>query len=124
MVKNFKDLIVWQKSVDLAVKIYTITEKFPVAEKFGLCSQINRASVSVSSNIAEGSQRSTTKDYLNFLNISKGSLAELETQLCIAFRLKLITKERYNEIVLEILEIQKILSSIIYKLKAKTTNNP
>ncbi len=120
---NFKELIVWQKSVDLAVKIYQITSLFPSEERFVLSSQMNRSGISISSNIAEGYQRSTSKDYLNFPKIAKGSLAELETQIIIANKLNLISKERYNEVVSDVVEIEKILGSIIFKIKNKLKNS-
>ena len=78
---NFKNLKVWEKSVDLAVKVYQVTAEFPNEEKFGITSQMRRSSVSVPSNIAEGSGRSTNKDFSNFLSTSIGSCYELETQL-------------------------------------------
>jgi len=80
---NFKDLKVWQKSMDLAIDIYKATSLFPRDEKFGLVSQIKRCSVSIPSNIAEGSGRGSDKEFNHFLNISQGSAFELETQLII-----------------------------------------
>jgi len=86
--KGYKDLIVWQKSMDLVVEIYKITEKFPESERYGLVSQMRRSVVSIPSNIAEGSKRSTKKDFKKFLIIALGSGAELETQAEIAKRMK------------------------------------
>ena len=81
---NYKNLIVWQKSSVLVKQIYLLTQKFPPEEKFGLISQMQRAVVSVPSNIAEGPARRTTGDYIRFVSTVEGSLAELETQLIIA----------------------------------------
>lgn len=85
MINSFKDLIVWQKSMDLVESIYRITEKLPSKEQFGLISQMRRAAVSIPSNIAEGYGRQSKGSYTQFLSISRGSLLELETQteLCI-----------------------------------------
>ena len=81
--KNYRDLVVWQKGMDLVEKIYKITGFLPNEEKFGLTLQLKRAAVSIPSNIAEGFERNTTKDYIKFLSIAKASKAEVETQLLI-----------------------------------------
>ena len=81
---NFKELLVWQKSIDFVTEIYRITETFPKAEIYGLISQIRRAAVSIPSNIAEGNSRRSKTDYLQFLKIARGSCAEVETQLIIS----------------------------------------
>jgi len=86
--RNFKELKVWQKGFQIAINSFRITETFPQQEKFGLASQINRAGVSIPSNIAEGSSRNSDKDYNRFIEISLGSSFELETQLMIAKELK------------------------------------
>ena len=86
-IKSFKDLQVWKVSMDLVTEIYKTTDKFPKSEVYGLTNQIRRSSVSIPSNIAEGSGRKNTKEYLYFLYVSKGSLAELETQIEISRRL-------------------------------------
>ncbi|MGP8250641.1 MAG: four helix bundle protein [Terracidiphilus sp.] len=88
MGQSFKDLIVWQRAIELAVGVYALTSKFPDTERFGLTSQMRSAAVSVSSNIAEGYGRSTKGEYLQFLGHSRGSCSELETQLVIARALK------------------------------------
>lgn len=82
--KNFKALKVWQKGFEIAVKCYTLTSGFPPTEKFGMTSQINKASISIPSNIAEGSSRRSARDYYRFLEIALGSCFEIETQLLIA----------------------------------------
>lgn len=105
---NYKDLKVWQKSVDLAVKIYELTKQFPKEEIYGLTSQIRRCAVSVSSNIAEGAGRNSKKDFNNFLGISYGSSCELETQLIIANRINLLEASALESFQKEITEIQKM----------------
>ena|SRR3989344_4241936 len=82
--KTFKELIVWQKAVELAKTVYRETETLPAKESFGLQGQMRRAAVAIASNIAEGAKRRTSKDFLNFLHIADGSAAELETQILIA----------------------------------------
>jgi four helix bundle protein len=90
---NFEKLDVWQKSKELVVKIYTITKTFPEIEKFGLCSQMQRSAISIASNIAEGSSRSSLKEQIRFTEIAYGSLLELYCQLLIANELKYITEQ-------------------------------
>ena len=92
MLKNYKDLKVWQKSYRFCLEIYRITAKFPKEERYGLISQIRRSAVSIASNIAEGYGRQTTKDYIRMLYISYGSVCELETQVFLAGDLELIEK--------------------------------
>jgi four helix bundle protein len=102
--QSYRDLIAWQKSVDLVTEIYRITQSFPKTEQFGLCSQMQRAAVSIPSNIAEGHALRQTQAYLRHLAIASGSLAELETQLEISKRLGYlqptdqILTERTNEV--------------------------
>ncbi|WBL42775.1 four helix bundle protein [Algoriphagus halophytocola] len=102
---NFKNLKVWQKSVDLAVKIYKITSEFPVSEKFGMTSQMRRAGVSIPSNIAEG----TAKSFSNSLEISLGESFELETQMIIAERVNLISNETAQQLEADISEVQRMI---------------
>jgi four helix bundle protein len=110
---NFKELKVWQKSMDLVVDVYKLTKKYPADERFGLISQSNRCSVSVPSNIAEGAGRRTNKDFARFLGFSSGSSFELETQLILAQKLGYITEEDLNSVSDNIDHIQKML----YKLQ-------
>lgn len=86
-VKTLKDLDAWKKALDFAESIYTLTARFPKEEQFGLISQLRRSAVSVPSNIAEGAARSTRKEFIQFLHVALGSLAEAETQLILARRL-------------------------------------
>lgn len=116
---KFKELIVWQKAVDLAITIYQITKRFPSEEKFGLTSQINRSAVSVPSNIAEGAGRNTDGEFSPFLGISSGSSFELETQLVIANRVKLITEQDFQKTSSQIHDIQ----SMIYGLQQSLNTN-
>ena len=118
MVYSYKDLIVWQKAVELSVFVYELTEKYPKEEIYGLVSQMRRCAVSIPSNIAEGRFRGTRKDFAQFLRISYGSGAELQTQIEIS---KLLTKTKeldYKKIEDLLLEIMKMLNTIIHKLKA------
>lgn len=115
--KNYKELLVWQKWIKLSLDIYDLIKNFPKDEVFGLTSQIKRCSISIPSNIAEWSNRNTTKEFINFLYISKGSLAELETQLIISQSLNYITIENYNIIDEKIQELMKMLNWLIKSLK-------
>ncbi|MFM2368474.1 MAG: hypothetical protein RL619_774 [Bacteroidota bacterium] len=110
--RNFRDLEVWKFSIILVKKIYLITGKFPNEEKFGLVSQINRCSVSIPSNIAEGCSRSSQKDFSRFLQISLGSSFELETQIEIVKEVGFIDENLYSEIIFELNTIQKRIQSL------------
>jgi four helix bundle protein len=114
---SYKDLIVWQKSVELALEIYKLTSLFPNVEVYGLTSQMRRASVSVASNIAEGSIRGSKKDFCHFLRISLGSIAELQTQLEIAKSLSFVNDLDYNGMNNLTIEISKMIHGLIGKLK-------
>lgn len=116
-IKSYRELIVWQKSMTLVQEIYTLTFLFPNDEKFGLTSRMRRAAVSIPSNIAEGWGRSSRKNYIQFLRISRGSLFELETQILIANELKFINGSASIENL--IIEISKMLNSLIRKLGEK-----
>ena len=110
--RNFKELKVWQKSIDLAVDVYKASASLPADEKYGLNSQMKRGSVSIPSNIAEGSGRNSDKYFKNFLSISLGSAFELETQLIIANRLQLFDDTLTNDLVQKVSEIQKMVYSL------------
>jgi four helix bundle protein len=111
-IRTHKDLKIWQRSVALVTRVYAITEKFPKSEMWGLTNQIRRASVSVPSNIAEGSGRRSDKELVQFLHIASGSLAELETQFIIAKNLGFITNNEYSEVEQEIQEIIRMISAM------------
>jgi len=107
-VKSYRDLIAWQKARSLVKSVYLLTASFPTGERFGLVSQMDRAAVSIPSNIAEGYGRATTKDYLHFLRIARGSAFELETQLVLACDLGLCTEAdelRVSEMVHEVIRV-------------------
>ncbi len=112
---NYKQLIVWQKSVYLAEIVYKLTSKFPKDEKYGLTSQVRRSSVSIASNIAEGAGRNSEKEFRNFLGIANGSLNELNTQLEIARRLNILDREELKEITSLGDEVQKMIYTLIKK---------
>ena len=101
---NYKDLIVWKKSVDLAVSIYKTTQTFPKSEQFALSSQVQRAGSSIAANIAEGAGRNSDKEFVHFLSIALGSLYETETHLIIAQKIGYISEELINELSLIIVE--------------------
>ncbi|MFN8251158.1 MAG: four helix bundle protein [Ferruginibacter sp.] len=116
-IKSYRDLIIWQKSVALVTNIYDVTGGFPSSEIYGLTNQLRRCAVSIPSNIAEGYGRNSTGDYKRFLQIAVGSLYELQTQIEIAFNLAYILKEQYNGLISLSTEIDKMIYSIIQKLK-------
>jgi len=114
--KTHKDLLVWQKAMDMVEEVYNLTKSMPYSELYGLTSQIRRAAVSVPSNIAEGAARSSNKEFLKFLYIALGSIAELETQLILAQRLNFI-----DSIPLDILnEVKKLLIRLMKKIKVRS----
>jgi four helix bundle protein len=119
-INSYKDLIVWQKAMDIAVEVYKITAaKFPKEEIYGLTSQVRRAAYSISLNIAEGHGRSTTKSYLSFLRISRGSLNELESGIILASRLGFISEIEVKKLHETINEEMKMLVSLIKVLESK-----
>ena len=113
--KSYKELTVWQKSIELVKEIYQLTNEFPKSEVYGLAIQMRRASVSIPSNIAEGYLRKNRKEFLQFLRVSYGSSAELETQLIIAQDLYHDVQYKNADSLLE--EVQKMLNGIIKKLE-------
>jgi four helix bundle protein len=117
MPHNFKELKIWQRSIQLAKEVYEITAKFPKEEKYGLTSQIQRSVVSISSNIAEGSGRTTMPDFKRFLAIALGSAFELETQIILAHEFDYITLEQMENTNNELNEIQRMLRSFSKTLK-------
>lgn len=116
-IKSYKDLIVWQKSIELVTMVYQITDKFPKEEMFGLTNQIRRAAISIASNIAEGKCRGTKKDYSQFLHIAFGSGAELETQLIISKKLGYIKENESVQAEQLLCEVMKMLNKLISNLK-------
>ena len=115
MASDYRELVVWQKGIELTKMIYQVTRRMPDSEKFGLISQMRRATVSVPSNIAEGNARQSRRDYTRFLIIARGSLAEIETQIIIAEQLVMITR---NEQLWSALgEIKRMLQVLINRLQ-------
>ncbi len=119
MLRTFKDLIVWQKSYALCGRIYTLTKQFPSDERFGLTSQLRRASVSIPSNISEGYNRDTTREYVRFLFIALGSLGEVETQIMLGRDLCLCEARQCDELLELVAEINRMLRALIRSLKKK-----
>jgi four helix bundle protein len=123
-IESHRDLVVWQKAMDLAVATYGLTSKFPPFETYRLVSQITRAVASVPANIAEGSARATRKDYANFVAIAKGSLMETETFLMLAIRLNYLTREQTQPVMNLLTEVSKMLTSLRNQLnrEPRTSN--
>ncbi|EAZ81802.1 four helix bundle protein [Algoriphagus machipongonensis] len=117
---NFKELKVWQKSVDFAVKVYSATKDFPMEEKFGLVSQMRRAGVSIPSNIAEGCAKTSGKSFVNSLEISLGESFELETQLIISERVGILDSEKAIEMEKELGEVQRMITGLKSSLEARS----
>ena len=115
--KTYKDLVVWQKSIELVIAVYELTDKFSKEEIYGLTSQIRRAAVSIPSNIAEGKMRGGTQEFKRFLLIAFASGAELETQLIIAKKLPKTAKLDYNKVGSLLEEIMKMLNKLISQLE-------
>ena len=108
---NFRQLHIWQDSMKLAKAVYVLTGSLPSNEKFGLISQLNRAVVSVPSNIAEGSSRNSNKEFKHFLSIAIGSLFEIETQLVLSIELGIVNKSQSQMLIDEIIILQKKVST-------------
>lgn len=124
LVKNYKDLHVWQKSMAFVTHIYALSACFPKEEQYGLTSQLRRAAVSIPSNIAEGRARKGTREFVRFLNIAYGSAAEVETQILIARNLGFLTYEDADIAVQQIDEISRMLHGLMAKLEDKTSSPP
>ena len=113
---NYKDLLVWQKSIQLVTDIYKLTKTFPSEEVYGLISQMQRAAVSIPSNIAEGNERNSKKEFAHFLCIARGSLSELETQVIIAEKLEYINKNQSTQILNNCHELGKMINGLLIKI--------
>jgi four helix bundle protein len=120
-VRHYRDLLVWQKAVDWVEAIYAATRSWPQDERFGLTSQIRRAAVSVPSNIAEGCARRSTAEFLRFLSIARGSLAEVETQIIVATRLSYLDQTSQTPLLEAADEISRMLAGLIAKLEERRT---
>jgi four helix bundle protein len=117
MIICYKDLNVWQKSIELVEGIYGITKNFPKSEEYGLKSQMKRCAISIPSNIAEGNRRGTKKEYIRFVSIAFGSGAELETQLIIAEKLGFLKNSDSSNINNLLEQVMKMLNGLIISLK-------
>lgn len=117
--RNFRELTVWQKSHALTLAVYKVTKAFPKEEIYGLTSQIRRASVSIAANIAEGCGRSGEIEFARFLRIASGSASELEYHLLLCRDIGLLKSADYDDIVGEVIEVKKMLTTFIKKLRAE-----
>ncbi len=118
--RSYHDLIVWQRSVEFVIAVYEVTRNFPSSEKYGLISQIQRAAVSIPSNIAEGQARNTPAAFANHVDIALGSAAELETQLLIALKIGYLEQPAYDKLVTELTEINRMLYGLLRRLRPKS----
>ena len=116
---DHKELIAWQKAIELVEEVYKMTQTFPKEEMFGIISQMRRCSISIPSNIAEGHSRNSSGEFKQFLGIAKGSSAELETQLIIAQKLGCITNEKLGEINSVLVNVRKLISGLLRSLNKK-----
>jgi four helix bundle protein len=123
MSSSYQDLIVWQKTIELSEHIYKSTASFPKDELYGLVSQMRRASVSIASNIAEGQARLTTGEFRHFLGIARGSVLEVETQVLLSERLKMLDHKKVESLLRESNEIKRMLHGLSKSLERSTTRN-
>jgi four helix bundle protein len=115
-IKSYKELLIWQKGIVLVKEVYKLTKKFPRTEKFGLINQIQRAAISIPSNIAEGQARQHSKEFRQFLFTALGSLAELDTQLNIALELNYINQDELTSIDEKVTEVRRMIRGLLSKL--------
>ena len=120
MGRSYRDLVAWQKAMKFVTKIYLVTRDFPTSELYGLTNQLRRAAVSVPSNIAEGQARGFPKKFHHFLSMSRGSIAEIETQLSIAKALKYLPQETVDSLLIDADELGRIVSGLMGAIKSKT----
>lgn len=118
--RSYQELIVWQKSIELVIELYKLTDEFPTSERYGLVSQIRRSAVSIPSNIAEGYTRKHRLEYLQFIRVAFGSGAELETQLIIAKKLNLVSPQTLTKTEILLHDIMKMLNGLIKSLTETT----
>ena len=117
MALSHKDLVVWQKAMELVTEIYRLTHKFPKEEVFGLVSRLRRSAISIPSNIAEGKGRLSKKEFHYFLGNARGSLAELETQITIAINLGYANETEANNLLTRVEEVGRILNGLLIKVR-------
>ena len=118
MIKSFKDLIVWQRAMDLAANVYRLSKKLPKEETYALGDQMRRAASAIPSNISEGFGRETKKDYANFLAIARGSVFETETQLLLSVRVGYLAETEIQPALALLAEVGKMLNSVIAMLRS------
>ena len=118
-VRNYRDLVVWQKAMDLVEMVYKVTASFPKQELFGLTAQLRKAAVSIPSNIAEGQGRQSDREFHHFLRISHGSLREVETQILIATRLAYMSEQSKSSLLERSAEIGRLTNGLLSTLSAK-----
>jgi four helix bundle protein len=118
ILKSYRDLIVWQKAISLGKKIYTVTRNFPKEEIYGMTQQARRAAVSVAANIAEGQARNGRPEFIHFLGIAYGSLAELETYLILAEHLEFIQSSTLTDLIQDCEEVGRLLNGLLKSLRS------
>ena len=122
--QSYKDLEVWRKAIELAVEVHGLTTLLPRHELFGMVSQMRRAAVSVPSNVAEGACRRTTRDFVAFLHIARGSVAELETQALLALRIGYIDGQTHERLTMRTIEVGRLLNGLIRALQSRLAAHP
>jgi four helix bundle protein len=122
--KSHSDLVAWQKAMDLAVEVHRVSDTMPRHERFGLVSQLRRAAVSVPSNIAEGSARRTTRDFIAFLHVARGSIAAMETQMLLAQRVGYLSEQQVDSIMSRLAEVGRLLNGLIAALQRRLELRP
>ena len=122
-IRSHRDLIVWQKAMDLVVSVYRESDAFPKTEIYGLTSQVRRAAVSIPANIAEGQGRRLTGEYIHFLGNARGSLLEVDTHLEIASRLGFMTSDKHLAIEEQLAEVRKLLNGLMRSLQSKLSTS-
>jgi len=118
-IRSYRDLKVWQKSMDLAVRTYELTRTFPSEEKYGIVSQMRRAAASVPANIAEGQARRSTKEFIQMLGIARGSLAEIETFVALSERLGMTRSETSESLLEDCAEINRMMNGLMRALSSR-----
>lgn len=121
--RNFRELLIWQKGIEIVIAVYQLTVFLPKDEKYGLKSQLQRVAVSIPSNIAEGCSRNSERDFKRFLEIAIGSAYELETQLTITEKVNLVLKEKVTPILLLLTEEQKMINSFISSVRNRSSKS-
>jgi four helix bundle protein len=124
MIRDYKELDVWKKSVALTTELYKLTSQFPDTERYGIVSQVRRAATSIPANIAEGWGRGSRREYIQFLTIARGSLMELETHLIVSCNLHFLTSDELTLVSKALKDIEKMLNRLINVLKTRKRREP